>query len=47
MYRVFNMVLGMVLACDRSRVSDVLAQVPGALEVGEVVEDAGRGHVIL
>ena len=47
MYRVFNMGLGMVLACDRSRVSDVLAQVPGALEVGEVVEDAGRGRVIL
>ena len=47
MYRVFNMGLGMVLACDSSRVSDVLAQVPGALEVGEVVEDAGRGRVIL
>ena len=37
MYRVFNMGLGMVLACERSRVNDVLAQVPGALEVGNVV----------
>ena len=47
MYRVFNMGLGMVLACDRSRLTEVLAQVPGALEVGDVVEDAGRGRVIL
>ena len=47
MYRVFNMGLGMVLACDRSRVADVLDQVAGALEVGEVVEDAGSGRVIL
>ena len=47
MYRVFNMGLGMVLACDRSRVADVLDQVPGALEVGEIVEDAGSGRVIL
>ena len=37
MYRVFNMGLGMMLACERSRVNDVLAQVPGALEVGNVV----------
>ena len=42
MYRVFNMGLGMVLTCDRSRVAEVLARVPGALEVGEVVEDAGE-----
>ena len=47
MYRVFNMGLGMVLTCDRSRVADVLAQAPGALEVGEVVEDTGDGRVIL
>ncbi len=47
MYRVFNMGLGMVLACDRRRVTDVLAQVPGALGVGEVVEDDGSGRVIL
>ena len=47
MYRVFNMVLGMVLACERSRVTEVLDLVPGALQVGEVVEDASRGRVIL
>jgi phosphoribosylaminoimidazole (AIR) synthetase len=47
MYRVFNMGLGMVMACDQSHVAEVLAQVPGSLEVGEVVEDAGRARVIL
>ena len=47
MYRVFNMGLGMVLACDRSRVAEVLARVPGALEVGEVTPDTGEGRVIL
>ena len=47
MYRVFNMGLGMVLACDQSRVPEVLAQVPGALEVGEITPDTGEGHVIL
>ena len=47
MYRVFNMGLGMVLTCDRSRVADVLAEVPGALEVGEVTPDGGEGRVIL
>ena len=47
MYRVFNMGLGMVLACDQSRVADVLDLVPGALEVGQIVEDDGSGRVIL
>ena len=47
MYRVFNMGLGMVLACDRGRVAEVLGLVPGALEVGEITPDAGEGRVIL
>ena len=47
MYRVFNMGLGMVLACDQSRVPEVLAQVPGALEVGEITPDDSEGRVIL
>ena len=47
MYRVFNMGLGMVLACEHGRVSEVLAQVPGALEVGEITPDDGEGRVIL
>ncbi len=46
MYRVFNMGLGMVLVCDRSRVSDVLAAIPDALEVGEIVNEEGA-RVIL
>ena len=47
MYRVFNMGLGMVLACDRSRLPDVLALLPGAHEVGEVAPDDGRGRATL
>ena len=43
MYRVFNMGLGMVLACEPSRVSQVLGLVTGALKVGEVLmADAGE-----
>ena len=47
MYRVFNMGLGLVLACEPSRVSEVLGLVPGALEVGEVVHAGGGGRVTL
>ena len=47
MYRVFNMGLGMVLACDPSRVSEVLGMVPGAVEVGEVSVSTGSGRVML
>ena len=46
MYRVFNMGLGMVLACDPSRVSDVLRLVPEAVEVGEVTV-AGSGERVM
>ena len=47
MYRVFNMGLGMVLACAQDRAPEVLELIPGALEVGDVVEDTGGGRVIL
>ena len=47
MYRVFNMGLGMVLACDPGRLSDVLRLVPDAVEVGEVVVDTGCERVML
>ena len=47
MYRVFNMGLGMVLACDRDRVSEVLGMVPDAVEVGKVVSGEGGGRVML
>ena len=47
MYRVFNMGLGMVLACDPTRVSEVLKLVPEAVEVGEVVPGEGGARVML
>jgi phosphoribosylformylglycinamidine cyclo-ligase len=47
MYHVFNMGLGLVLFCDPSRVSDVLAQVPEARVVGEVTSLTGERRVIL
>ena len=42
MYRVFNMGLGIVLVCDRSRAAEVTSLVPEASVVGEVA-DAGDG----
>ena len=47
MYRVFNMGLGMVLACDHDRAADVLGLVPDSTVVGEVTADTGDGRVIL
>ena len=47
MYRVFNMGLGMALVCDRSRVLDVLAAIPDALEVGEIVDLEEEARVVL
>ena len=47
MYRVFNMGLGLVLACEPSRVSEVLGLVTGALKVGEVVMADVGGRVML
>ncbi len=43
MYRVFNMGLGMVIACAPGRVSEVLGLIPDAVEVGKVVmADVGK-----
>ncbi len=47
MYRVFNMGLGMVLVCDRERVSEVLSALPDGFEVGEVVGEEGAERVVL
>ena len=47
MYRVFNMGLGMVLACDSSCVPEVLGLVTGAMEVGEVTVVAAGERVML
>ncbi len=46
MYRVFNMGLGMVMVCERERVSEALSALPDALVVGEVVRDAGPERVV-
>ena len=47
MYRVFNMGLGMVLVCDRSRAGDVMSAVPEAVVVGEVVAETDGRRVVL
>ena len=47
MYHVFNMGLGMVLACDSSCVPEVLGLVTGAMEVGEVTVAAVGERVML
>ena len=47
MYRVFNMGLGMVLACDRSNADEVLASVPESRVVGEVTATTDDQRVAL
>ena len=47
MYRVFNMGLGMVLVCEQSRSSEVMALVPEARVVGGVVRTIDERRVIL
>jgi phosphoribosylformylglycinamidine cyclo-ligase len=45
MYRVFNMGIGMVLFCLPADVDELLAALPGARVIGEMVE--GKGPVII
>ncbi|MDA0768609.1 MAG: phosphoribosylformylglycinamidine cyclo-ligase [SAR202 cluster bacterium Casp-Chloro-G4] len=47
MYRVFNMGLGMVLACDPAVADDVVRQVPDAMVVGEVFASTDDARVVL
>ena len=47
MFRVFNMGLGMVLACDPLRVGELQQSVPDARVVGEVVPEQGDRRVII
>ena len=47
MYRVFNMGLGLVLVCEKSRVEEVAKVIPESRVVGEVVNAQGKGCVIL
>ena len=45
MYRVFNMGIGMALVCDVAQVDAVVARVPDAVVVGEVLEINGDNQV--
>ena len=47
MYRVFNMGLGLVMVCDRSRVGEVQALLPEATVVGEVIAAQADRRVIM
>ena len=47
MYRVFNMGLGMVMVCDKSRVNEVMSLVPEARVVGGVIRAADERRVVL
>jgi phosphoribosylformylglycinamidine cyclo-ligase len=47
MYRVFNMGLGFVVVCDRSKAAEIVGLVPEAAVVGEVVEHTGGERVSL
>ena len=46
MYRVFNMGLGMVAVCDPERAAELLAGLPDAADVGEIVAGAGPSRTI-
>ena len=46
MYRVFNMGLGMVAVCDSERAPELLAGVPDAVDVGQIVESAGASRTV-
>ena len=47
MFRVFNMGLGMVLACDPGKVGELQKRVPDARVVGEVIPQVGERRVII
>jgi phosphoribosylformylglycinamidine cyclo-ligase len=47
MYHVFNMGIGMVVACAPGSVDGLTAEVPGARVIGEVVGQAGDARVII
>ena len=46
MYRVFNMGLGMVIACSPGAVSEIQRLLPEAIVVGEVVPQTGEKRVV-
>jgi phosphoribosylformylglycinamidine cyclo-ligase len=47
MYRVFNMGIGMVVVCAKNNVDGLLAKLPGAKLIGEVIEQTGGARVII
>ncbi len=47
MYRVFNMGIGMTIFADPAKVTSLLAAMPEAKIIGEVVADTGKGRVII
>ncbi len=47
MFRVFNMGVGMVVVCAADEVDALLAALPGAWRLGEVIAAAGSPHVEL
>ena len=47
MFRVFNMGLGIVLACEPEKVSEIQKTVPEARVVGEVVPQRDESRVVI
>ena len=47
MYHVFNMGIGMVIVCPPARVDHVVAHIPEARLIGEVVRGDGKGRVVI
>ena len=47
MYHVFNMGIGMVLVCPPARVDNVVAHIPEARLIGEIVKSGGKGRVVI
>jgi phosphoribosylformylglycinamidine cyclo-ligase len=47
MYRVFNMGIGMTIFADPAKVASLLAAMPEAKVIGEVIADTGKGRVII
>jgi phosphoribosylformylglycinamidine cyclo-ligase len=45
MYRTFNMGIGMVLACDAGAATTILATLPAAYHIGQVIEQRGVHRV--
>ena len=47
MYRVFNMGIGMVVICSPQQATDIIAVLPNAIAIGEVIRAEGKERVII